>query len=492
MSVRKELAQVSHRQIVRLAALVALFSLLSGIILATKGYLLDSDIWWHLKVGDWIVQHRAVPFVGILSRTAAARPWVAYSWGFEVILSRVYAWLGLVGFAYFGILLSLLVSITLFGTCFALSRRFWRSWLLTLLGALAFAYAVYPRPVFFSMILFNVMLYMLLKAQRSGRIQGLYWFPLLFILWANLHIQFIYGLATLGLYITVTAAVRLASRLSVDVSALRISPLSLFRLTAIFVTSLAASCIGPYSYRLFTVVIEYSHATQTYYVIQELLSPNFNSFTYFIFLFVLMAAFYVAGWRKKIDPFQLSLMIVGMLCAFRTVRDAWFAVIPAILFLADVSPEATDRDPAFTPLELLSVTGSVAVLAFLLGTNMGFNTRGIDYSISQEYPVDAANFLRTVKPPGPLYNDFNWGGFLSWYLAEYPVAIDGRNDLYGDKFVADYLHFNGGDRTDGDPQLDESGIVLLSKDASLAKLLKFDSRFKLVYEDQLSDVFLRN
>ena len=488
----RELEQLSHKQIVRLAALGLLFALFSVTILLSKGYLVDPDIWWHLKVGDWIVQHRSVPLVGILSRTAATRPWVAYSWGFEVILSRVYAWLGLMGFAYFGILLSVLVSIVLFATCFALSRRFWRSWLLTLFGTFAYVYALYPRPVFFSMMLFNVMLYLLLKAQRSGQIRELYWFPLLFLVWANLHIQFIYGLATLGLYIVVTAAVRLASRLSINVSALRTSSLSLPRLSVILAASAVASCIGPYSYRLFVVVVEYSRARQTYSIIEELQSPSFVSFTSFIFLFVVMAAFYTAGSRKQIDLFQLSLIVIASLCAFRTVRDAWFAAIPAILLLADVPVEPNDRDPAFTPWQLLSLTGSTAVLIFLLATNTGFTARGVDYCVSTEFPVDAANFLRRIEPPGPIYNDFDWGGFLTWYLPQYPVSIDGRNDLYGDKFVADYFTFGYGDRTDGDPHLDEAGVVLLKKDRPLAKLLKNDSRFRCVYEDRIADVFLRN
>ena len=198
-----------------------------------------------------------------------------------------------------------------------------------------------------------------------------------------------------------------------------------------------------------------------------------------------MAAFYAVGFRRKIDAFQISLLIVASLCAFRTVRDAWFVAIPAILFLADFPASLDDQGPAFRPHELFALTGTMAVLAFLLAANMGFYDRVIDRSI-------AANFIRRIHPPGPLYNNFDWGGFLTWYLPEYPVAIDGRNDLYGDSFAANYLQFNNGDRTDGDPQLDESRVVLLSREAPLAKLLKFDSRFRLVYEDQLADVFLHN
>ena len=175
MSILRELQEIFHRRLVQIAALAALFSAFLAVSFFTRVYIYDPDMWWHLSVGDWILRHRQVPYIGILSRTASARPWVAYSWGFELILSRVYAWFGLSGFAFFGVLLSLLVSVALFATCYALSGRFWRSWFLTLFGSLAYIYSIFPRPVFFSMILFTLMLGMILKAQRTGRIQILYW-----------------------------------------------------------------------------------------------------------------------------------------------------------------------------------------------------------------------------------------------------------------------------------------------------------------------------
>jgi len=83
-------------RVVELCALVALLVGVGVITFQSKYCVLDADIGWHLRVGDWIVSHRAVPHVGVLSRTAAARPWIAYSWGYEVLLSRAYAWFGLV------------------------------------------------------------------------------------------------------------------------------------------------------------------------------------------------------------------------------------------------------------------------------------------------------------------------------------------------------------------------------------------------------------
>src|SRR5208337_3252026 len=75
----------------QLCALVALLTGVGVIAFQSKYCVLDADIGWHLKVGDWIIDHLAVPHTGILSRTAANRPWVAYSWGYELMLSRAYA-----------------------------------------------------------------------------------------------------------------------------------------------------------------------------------------------------------------------------------------------------------------------------------------------------------------------------------------------------------------------------------------------------------------
>ena len=42
-----------------------------------KFCVLDPDLYWHLAVGNWIVEHGAVPHTGILSHTAANLPWTA-------------------------------------------------------------------------------------------------------------------------------------------------------------------------------------------------------------------------------------------------------------------------------------------------------------------------------------------------------------------------------------------------------------------------------
>jgi hypothetical protein len=123
---------------------------------------------------------------------------------------------------------------------------------------------------------------------------------------------------------------------------------------------------------------------------------------------------------------------------------------------------------------------------------VGFTNRGLDAAISNDFPVNAVNYLRKHPSPGPLYNTFDWGGFLTWYMPDQPVAIDGRTDLYGD--AMDFRFFNsinGLEPYADDPYLQQAGTVILQKRNPLANLLQMDQRFQLVYQDPLAVVYVR-
>jgi hypothetical protein len=491
MSALHELRSLLRLRALQLLALSSLLILMAAIAFSSRTTVRDPDIWWHLKVGDWIVQQHAVPYVGIFSRTAATRPWVAYSWGYEVLLSRAYAWFGLVGFALFGILLTVAVTFVLFWMLHRLSGRFWVAWILALVGSFAFLFSLMPRPVFVTMILFTVALTFLLEAQRTGRMQLLWWLPLVFVLWANIHIQFIYGLFVVGMFVGVNMLQRLASSAGIELDFIQPPTLPLSGLIGVLFTCFAASFIGPYTYHLYHVVAAYSNSHVPYFMIQELSAFDFKFFTHYVLLLLTASAFFVVGWRRKLDLFKLLLLIVASVIAFRTQRDAWFVSICAAAFIADLRTGESAPIPVLKLPELAGVGVVLAMLLWLTARNNGFNTRDLDRAISREYPVNAVNFVRQNSFPGPLYNHLDWGGFLIWYLPQYPVVVDGRNDLYGDEL--DLLTYNSsqGESYTSDPYLNEAGLVLLPQKLPLAKLLTIDSRFRLVYQDPLSVVFAR-
>jgi len=497
MSALTEIRALSRFRQVRLAALVLLFASIGAIAFQIKLCVLDPDIWWHLKVGDWIIDHSAVPHTGILSRTAASRPWVAYSWGYEILMSRAYAWSGLIGIGLYGVLLTLAVAYAVYWMLRRLSGEFWVACVGSGIVCSAFLFNGMPRPFFFSITLFAVTLTLLIEANRSGRVKPLYWLPLIFLLWANLHIQFIYGLFLIGLFVGANLIQHAAEVLNVKLDFLAAPTLPLTELVLVAIGCILATFIGPYFYHPYLVVYEYSKAKFTYSVIIELQPLNFRGYSHFAELFLTAAGFFALGWRRKLDLFKLTLMVAASIIAYRTMRDAWFICLPAAACIADAFAPQTEVERSEltfceTWLEKLGVAAVVAILLAAVANGTDFTQRGLDRAISSAYPVNAINFLRRNPVQGPLYNALNWGGFLMWYMPEYPVAVDGRNDLYGDDL--DKLFFNSQNAEASyttDPYLNEAGVVLLGSEMPLAKILSVDPRFQLIYHDDIATAYAK-
>ena len=461
--------------------------------LRLKYCVIDYDLWWHLKVGDWIVDHFAVPHTGILSRTAVDRVWVAYSWGYEVLLSRAYAWFGLIGAGVFGTLLTVGVAFFVYWMLRRLSGHFWLSFILAWIVVSAFLFNGMPRPVFLSQMLYCVTLALLLEAQRSGNLKLLYGLPALMLLWANLHIQFIYGLFVVGLFVGANLAQHILDSAGYSPGFLKPATLPWKPLLAILALCVLATIAGPNLYRPYLAVLTYTKAKFTYNIIMELQPLSFRGFSNFLELFLAAGGFYAVGWQRKIDPFKLLLLVVASAAAFRTMRDGWFICISAAACIADSPALEAKRERAESWTELAMSACGLTVVLLVAAPVVNFTSRGIDRAISADYPVNAVNFLRRNGFSGPLYNNLNWGGFLMWYLPELPVAVDGRNDLYGDDLDKIFYYSQSAFPSySTDPYLEESRLVILDSTLPLAKILIIDSRFRMIYHDDIATVFMRN
>jgi hypothetical protein len=80
--------------------------------------------------------------------------------------------------------------------------------------------------------------------------------------------------------------------------------------------------------------------------------------------------------------------------------------------------------------------------------------------MEERIPSRAVQWIKDNKPPGPMFNSYNWGGYLTWELRDYPVFIDGRADLYGDEILSEWGEIiNGTDK--GLSLLDKHRINLI-------------------------------
>jgi hypothetical protein len=113
---------------------------------------------------------------------------------------------------------------------------------------------------------------------------------------------------------------------------------------------------------------------------------------------------------------------------------------------------------------------------------------------AKELPEAAVSFIASHRPPAPILNHYNWGGYFIWRLyPEYRVYIDGRADLYGDAFMDDlattyYLRGDSWRRS-----FEKWGIrtVVLPPDAPLVTALRGLPDWETVYSDSHAVVLTR-
>ena len=77
--------RLASSDVLRIAAIVLVFAWFP-MHRERWGGVTDADLWWHLRAGEWITQNHHLPVTDPFSYTGAGKPWIAYSWSFEVLL----------------------------------------------------------------------------------------------------------------------------------------------------------------------------------------------------------------------------------------------------------------------------------------------------------------------------------------------------------------------------------------------------------------------
>jgi hypothetical protein len=461
----------------------------------------DPDIWWHMRVGRWILEHHSFPHQGLFSSTGATPPWAAYSWGFEVIVALLNMLSGLKGIEIFVIFFQMILVLVFFLAMRILSGGFWWAWLLSAVAvwAMDLNRVDVARPVAFSILFFTIEIALILWAQETGGVRYLYWLPMLFLVWANFHIQFVYGLLLPALFAAVATLERwVAQRWTpgkADESAgWPFTPLTLW---AILGACLAATLVNPYTIGLYGVIFGYTRSTFAYTVILEFQALNFREIPHYIQLLLVAGAFFALG-RRKIDVYKLALLTIASMVSFRSVRDSWFVCITASAIIASSvrKSEAHEANAVasvlgINALQLGRILAGALVMILLSAWDNHFGDRALFQTVHEAYPVEAVAFIQEHHLSGPLYNNFNWGGFLIGNLPDYPVAIDGRTDLYGEDSLRQAYGTLMALRWSEDPALNRANLVLLPATVPLSRVLERSPQFRLVYADRLAMVFVR-
>lgn len=466
-----------------------IFLLSSVLLLLTKvcftdQAILDPDLGWHLKTGEWILQHRTVPRTDPFSQFGLGQPWVAYSWLFELLLAsveQIFHLPGIIG-------LTVALASAIFTVLFLLLRATHPQPVvvmgLLLVGLIAFSPLIRtPRPWLFSILFFVIEFHLVQRARRMRQFGYLLWLPILFLLWANIHIQFIYGLFLLGLLLLESCSFR--SR------GLSFNRTWLSQTTMLMVACSLATLVTPYSWHLYETLWEIIRQTGVYERVQEMQAMSFRGPADWAVLALTVGAAYALGQTRRKDRLLVVLFIVGLFVAYRARRDIWFLLVPCLYILADHCTSIKPHQGGlFTPRQWFASLLIVLVVNVASGHGKYLHSNHLEAELNSHYPKGAIDFIDSHTLPGPIYNPYGWGGYLIWRLPEWRVSIDGRANLHGDERLRRYQATWGGlPHWAEDPELVASGLVVAPSDTPLASLLKTDPRFTEVYADQTATVF---
>jgi hypothetical protein len=436
----------------------------------------EHDTWWHLRVGQFVAETGAVPHVDPFSRMSreTPTPWRAYSWLYELGLYQAHGAFGLGGVMWLRSLLAAGSAAVVFAFWFRRAGFTPVSVLFAAPVAIVLMPLATERPWHFT-IAFTTATAWAITAVREGiPVRRVAWLPIVYVLWANIHIQFVLGWGVLGLACLFPG---------------RGNRMGIFALTAACVLATVAN---PYHVGLFRVIWEYATQGAPLKLVQELASPDpFGTVTAAVWTAAAVALLAVAGGvvvrRKPIDWFEVALLAAAAALAVRMNRDIWFTAVAAAAVMR-TAPE-TGRRWWLVP---------VLVVAAFVGVRMA-NSAGLlkptDYDAAQaaRFPVRAVERMKAEQLPGPVFNDFDWGGYLIWAAPEYPVSIDGRTNLYGnDRMLRSFDTWSTITGWEEDPEYRTANVVLAPKGRVLTGVLLIrKDRWRVVYQDDLAVVFAR-
>jgi len=433
---------------------------------ALKYPLNDPDVWWHLKTGQYVVQHWEVPDADPFAYTTPVpldegkKIGMRAHWLGQVLLYLSSVAGGLMGV---GVYRSLLVALPMLATFLWLLRRGLGS--LPSLGVVAFPalmlsadlFYAFERPqgVSFTLALAAVML---LEAARRGwrRSEGrpagaLPWvLPLVMAFWANVHAGFIIGNAVIILYLASEGAKAAYFALrgrgreglhplffvlgaaSVAASFANPNTYHIFYsymagLMATFFTTLAQTARGDTGW-VAEVVLEYKPLVYFYRELGFRWVMFYWAFT--ALAYAVLAAKYIL--RKRVDVTELLVVSFFTLFANYYARGLMFALAVVPLFvgrsLAEMSVPGGRSRLAYKAAFSALLVVTLGFASFTYSTSPLVLRAGVSrYWITPWYPMRMVEFIRSTDLRGPMYNFYTWGGFLIWSLyPDYKVFIDGR------------------------------------------------------------------
>jgi hypothetical protein len=396
----------------------------------------DGDTGWHIGAGAWIVEHLQVPRTDPFSFSAAGREWMAHEWLSEIAMFAAWQFAGWRGV--------MLLFASAAGLLYFMLAAHLRKWMPPAAAALVLVYvtiAVLPsylaRPHMFALPMLAGWMLLMIRARERGAAPSP-WLGLLMLAWVNAHASFIVGIAIAG-----------AFGLEALIEAEPGRRWQVVRGWGLFgAILLVAGLCNPAGFHAYEYPFYVSRLELLKYI-SEWNPASFGEIGGFEV--ILLSSLFFLLYRPTRVPVVRLLMLLGFLhLALDHIRQLPVLVVLGAILLAEPvgrawsdgaprpRPPVEARHAELRPLlavALLLLAGLAVVRLALLFERP--DSRGVPQAALRAVPAE----LRGQ----PVFNEYSFGGLL--VLEGIRPFIDGRSDMYGDAFTADYFEISRGDMT---------------------------------------------
>jgi hypothetical protein len=467
---------------------------------AGRGLLNDGDTGYHIRVGEYILKTFTIPRQDFFSFISPPIPWTAHEWLSEVIMALLYKGFGLTGVVLFFAFLISLVYAVLFKWLRSISHNILLAVFITVCAIISSPMHWLARPHVFSHLLIVIWYFMLDTYQHDGR-NRLWIFPLITVVWVNLHGSFITGFILLGIYLLGNLLQSVIGPEEQRVPAL--AKAKALAVSTVF--CLLASLINPFGFHI--LLFPFKLVGDKYLMdhVMEFMGMNFHEPFFFKYLLLAIIALFAIG-RRKLTTIELLLVLFFLNMALYSIRHVpLFAFISAPILLRCCAPfvdEGRGRFAEFLKRKaegFASVDGAatghlwpifgvavVVICAAAGAINFTFNPK--------IKAVGAVEFLRREPISGNMFNNDEFGDYIIYAASpQYKVFFDGRIDMYGTPRLKEYNKVTGFE--DGWEQVLEKyhmNWIIYDANSMLARHLLGNSQWRLIYADKIANIFVRN
>lgn len=454
----------------------------------------NSDFWWHLKTGEYILNTRSLPipdpFAFTTSSAGSAYTGeevtrhfnLTHEWFSQLLLYLVYRATGFAGIvACRAVLLMLFCAIVGVLACLR-SGGFYRSLLASVAAAAVVAPFAVDRPFVITFLLTALTLLLL----ETNRRPWLLLLPLVMLIWANCHGGFIVGWGLMGIWSAEAILNRIRGKPTVgDV-----------RLWIICAAAVLVSGLNPNGFHVVEVLANYRRSALTSRL-YEWKPPDWWPPAAFSLLILVAFCALALAWRK-VRPADWLLLAFAASASAAAGRNTFLAALIAPPLIAAYAPFMR-KTPRWLPLTLIPVL--LVCLGIEIARGQSFQFRAADW----QYPARAAQFIASHRISDRMLNTYEWGGYLIWKLWPLErVFIDGR--ALSESLFADYAKIVENAHEPGQSSaqelLDKYGIQMIVMNGFeyiggdlywLASSLADpdQTKWKLVFSDSQALVFMR-